>query len=78
MITKRVGIIYAFLSLFVFTFALTFTLASKAQAVPSCCILDWCYCNGEWTVSAMGHRYPGQPCVYTGWPDCDFIHECCE
>jgi hypothetical protein len=79
---KKTMIVYTFLFLFVFTFALSFSLASKAQAVPGCCVLDWCYCNGQWTVSAMGHEKfiigQGTVCVYEGWPVCDWIDECCD
>jgi len=76
--TKKIAIIYTFLFLFAFTFALSFTLASKAQAVPSCCILEWCdTCNPPY-IGWMGHEAPGGGCIYNGAPPCDFIVECCD
>jgi len=84
MITKRIGITYAFLFLFAFTFALSFTLASKAQAEPECCFIEICYFYNPPVPTVIGHwelvsyPYPHYECLYTGQHQCDFMMMCPE
>ena len=78
---KKTLTVYSMLFLFVFTFALSFTLASSAYAVPECCEAAMCPGPPPQSVSIWGHKWRPNPwspweCIYTGEHFCDEMHIC--
>ena len=66
--TKKLTIGYLLLSMMVFSFALSFTLASSAYADSTCCFELCPFPSSQ--IAVKGHLVQGQ-CVYTGLPPCD-------
>jgi len=67
--TKKTSVIYALLFVCVFTFALSFTLASKAQAEQNCCY-GWCEPPYDNWPAFEGHIIDNV-CVNDGIPPCN-------
>jgi len=72
--TKKVVTVYGMLFLFAFTFALSFTLASSAQADAPCCFRHNCPGYPEY-ISEIGHFVKGA-CIFDGTDPCDFAYLC--
>jgi hypothetical protein len=78
--TKRTKIVYVYLALFAFVLGFSFTLASRAQAVVPCCVVEWCDAE-ELIPAVQGHEVPiyiGTECRYTGTHSCDMSFICAE
>jgi len=76
--TKKVVTVYGILFLFAFTFALSFTLASSAQAEQPpdvCCIIIPCESNPEYP-DLQGHETKFFGCVHDGTSTCDIVGIC--
>jgi len=79
--TKKVVTVYGMLFLFAFSFALSFTLASSAQAEQTCCVVSWCPGDPSPGPSIQGHWWRPNPwsnweCIYTGEHPCDMYFIC--
>ena len=74
--TKKVVTVYGMLFLFAFTFALSFTLATSAQAGEQCCLRYNCGAEYPDYISEIGHWQVGAGCVFDGSDGCDIAFLC--
>ena len=81
---KKTLTVYTMLFLFAFTFALSFTPATPAQAEPICCGVEWCPNEGEPYIALEGWwtwvQGEGMQCIWdpVNHPECTQAYPCDE